>query len=108
MAAINQAPQSSALGRSISSGSSEIRGEVAAPGMPSEEMSDFTEGSGLLADTIRKVNSSFFVRLNQMTGSSDDMGYKYFVEKVSTSVCDFNCEYVEWNQGTRLMVVSTK
>ena len=68
-----------------SSGSAEIRGEVAAPGMSAEEggSGDFAEGSGLLADTIRKVNSSFMARVNQMTGSPDDMGYKYFVEKVS-------------------------
>lgn len=59
----------------------EVRGELAAPGM-SNEMSDFAEGTGLLADTIRKVNTSFLARVNQITGPSDDMGYKYFVEKV--------------------------
>ena len=66
-----------------SSGSGEVRGEIVAPGMSVEESSDFSEGTGLLADTIRKVNTSFMARVNQMTGSSDDMGYKYFVEKVS-------------------------
>ncbi len=40
-------------------------------------------GSGLLADTIRKVDSSFHARLNQMAGSgSEDIGYQYFMEKV--------------------------
>ncbi len=40
-------------------------------------------GSGLLADTIRKVDNSFYARLNQMAGSgSEDMGYQYFMEKV--------------------------
>lgn len=61
----------------------EVRGEIAAPGITSEEINDFAEGTGLLADTIRIVNSSFLARVNQMTGPSDDMGYKYFVEKVS-------------------------
>lgn len=63
-------------------GGSEVRGEAAAPGMCSEEVSDFAEGTGLLADTIRKVNTSFMARVSQMTGSTDDMGYKYFEEKV--------------------------
>lgn len=73
---------SSSRGGPSSAASGEVRGEVAAPGMASEEMSDFAEGTGLLADTIRKVNASFMARVNQITGPSDDMGYKYFVEKV--------------------------
>ena len=61
----------------------EVRGEIVAPGITNEEINDFAEGTGLLADTIRIVNSSFLARVNQMTGPSDDMGYKYFVEKVN-------------------------
>ena len=66
-----------------STSTTEVRGEAAAPGLSGEEISNFAEGSGLLADTIRKVNTTFLGRLNQMMGPSDDMGYKYFVEKVS-------------------------
>ena len=65
-----------------------VRGEEAAPGVIGGglpmETEDFQEGSGLLADTIRKVNRSFHARLNQMAGGvSEDMGYQYFMEKVS-------------------------
>ena len=70
-------------GPSTSSSSAEIRGEAAAPGITSEGISSFAEGTGLLADTIRKVDASFMARVNQITGPTDDMGYKYFVEKVS-------------------------
>lgn len=83
---MNQVTQGATSSRDTPSTSvAEVRGEVVAPRMASGEemMSDFTEGTGLLADTIRTVNSSFLARLNQMMGSSDDMGYKYFVEKVS-------------------------
>ena len=59
-----------------------VRGEVAAPGLVEEDGSDF-EGSGLLADTIRKVDKSFRARVNHMAGGTDDMGYQYFMEKVS-------------------------
>ena len=51
-------------------------------GAVANEMDIFQEGTGLLADTIRKVNSSFHARLNQMAGGSEDMGYQYFMEKV--------------------------
>lgn len=44
--------------------------------------SDLAEGSGLLADTIRKVDRSFRTRVNQIVGGSEDMGYQYFTEKV--------------------------
>ena len=60
-----------------------VRGEAAAPGIVGDEISDFAEGTGLLADTIRKVDASLQARVNQITGHTDDMGYKYFVEKVS-------------------------
>ena len=60
-----------------------IRGEEAAPGMDDDDSNDFTEGSGLFADTVRKVNQSFRARVNHLTGNSDDMGYQYFTEKVS-------------------------
>ena len=67
-----------------------VRGEEAAPGVSGGalpmETEDFQEGSGLLADTIRKVNRSFHARLNQMAGGvSEDMGYQYFMEKVSVN-----------------------
>jgi len=42
--------------------------------------------TGLMADTIRKVNASFQTRVNQMTNVTGDMGYRYFMEKVSISV----------------------
>lgn len=78
-------PSSSSSGGNSGGGGApgEVRGEVAAPGIAGEDgAADFAEGSGLLADTIRKVNTSFMARVNQITGPSDDMGYKYFVEKV--------------------------
>lgn len=69
-----------------SSGSGDVRGEAVAQGIVEEDANananDFAEGTGLLADTVRKVNTSFLARVNQMTGSSEDMGYKYFMEKV--------------------------
>lgn len=60
-----------------------VRGEEAAPGMDDDDSNDFAEGSGLFADTVRKVNQSFRARVNHLTGNSDDMGYQYFTEKVS-------------------------
>ena len=69
-----------------SSGSAEVRGEVAARGVGQEDSSDFAEGTGLLADTVRKVNTSFLARVNQITGTSEDMGYKYFMEKVGVLI----------------------
>lgn len=49
---------------------------------------DLAEGSGLLADTIRKVDRSFRTRVNQIAGASEDMGYQYFTEKVTLcSMC---------------------
>ena len=62
-----------------------VRGEEAAPGIEDDDSNDFAEGSGLFADTVRKVNQSFRARVNHLTGNSDDMGYQYFTEKVSTS-----------------------
>ena len=59
-----------------------VRGGDFAPGILEEETPEFAEGSGLLADTIRKVDRTFRVRLNQMAGGSEDMGYQYFTEKV--------------------------
>lgn len=41
---------------------------------------DDVEGTGLLAETMRKVDRSFRARL--VAGPSDDLGYQYFVEKV--------------------------
>ena len=60
-----------------------VRGEEAAPGIDDDDSNDFAEGSGLFADTVRKVNQSFRARVNHLTGNSDDMGYQYFTEKVS-------------------------
>lgn len=60
-----------------------VRGEEAAPGIEDDDSNDFAEGSGLFADTVRKVNQSFRARVNHLTGNNDDMGYQYFTEKVS-------------------------
>ena len=38
------------------------------------------EGTGLLAETMRKVDRSFRARL--VAGATEDLGYQYFVEKV--------------------------
>ena len=38
------------------------------------------EGTGLLAETMRKVDRSFRAKL--LAGSAEDLGYQYFVEKV--------------------------
>ena len=51
-------------------------------GLVEEETPEFAEGSGLLAETVQKVDRSFRARINQMAGSSEDMGYQYFSEKV--------------------------
>ena len=53
-------------------------------GLVEEESPEFAEGSGLLAETVRKVDRSFRARINQMAGGSEDMGYQYFSEKVHT------------------------
>ena len=44
------------------------------------------EGSGLLAETMTKVDRSFRSRLMQLSSSAEDLGYQYFVEKVWSSV----------------------
>ncbi len=41
-------------------------------------------GEGLLADTIRNVDTSYCARIEGLTGKRDDMGYHYFSEKVCT------------------------
>ena len=43
------------------------------------------EGTGLLAETMRKVDRSFRAKL--VAGSCEDLGYQYFVEKVRVSEC---------------------
>lgn len=48
------------------------------------EGNEVLEGTGLLAETMRKVDRSFRARL--LAGSSDDLGYQYFVEKVSVYI----------------------
>lgn len=45
--------------------------------------SNEVEGTGLLAETMRKVDRS--VRARLVAGPSDDLGYQYFVEKVKMS-----------------------
>lgn len=40
------------------------------------------EGSGLFAETRRKVERSFRSRLTQLSSPAEDLGYQYFVEKV--------------------------
>ena len=59
--------------RMLSAGSPVTGREIA-------EALEGVEGSGLLAETMRKVDRSFRARL--VAGSSDDLGYQYFVEKV--------------------------
>ena len=70
-----------------------VRGEEAAPGINDDDSNDFTEGSGLFADTVRKVNQSFRARVNHLTGNSEDMGYQYFTEKVNSQR---EIEYMYW------------
>lgn len=48
-----------------------------------ERDSNDVEGTGLLAEMMRKVDRSFRARL--VAGPSDDLGYQYFVEKVKIS-----------------------
>ena len=54
------------------------------------------EGTGLLADTIKKVDRSFRARL--VAGSSEDLGYQYFVEKVGVhchmTLCPLTSTYI--------------
>ena len=49
------------------------------------------DGTGLLAETMRKVDRSFRSRL--VAGPSEDLGYQYFVEKVRLylSLCGTMC-----------------
>lgn len=51
---------------------------------PEEGEGDDVEGTGLLAETMRKVDRSFRARL--VAGPSDDLGYQYFVEKVKLPI----------------------
>ena len=49
-----------------------------------EDDSQLELGEGLMADTVRCVERSFQTRLDSMASSgSDDLGYKYFSDKVS-------------------------
>ena len=43
---------------------------------------EVVEGSGLFAETRRKVERSFRSRLTQLSSPAEDLGYQYFVEKV--------------------------
>ena len=47
-----------------------------------EEVPPLQLGEGLLADTIRNVDTSYGSRLDGLIGRKDDMGYQYFSEKV--------------------------
>ncbi len=90
----NQLPMSthvSAVARhdspTSSNGSADVRGDIAGDLDLGGVNVDFAGGTSmdLMADTMRRVNSSFVTRVNQMTGVSEDMGYNYFMEKVSSS-----------------------
>lgn len=59
-----------------------------AGGCMTTEVEDSIEGTGLLAETMRKVDRSFRAKL--VGGPSDDLGYQYFVEKVSICVVIFD------------------
>ena len=48
-----------------------------------EEVPPLQLGEGLLADTIRNVDTSYGARLDGLIGRRDDMGYQYFSEKVN-------------------------
>ena len=76
--------KSTTMVKPTASMAADMRVEEAAQkmGAVANEIDIFQEGTGLLADTLRKVNSSFHARLNQMSGGSEDMGYQYFMEKV--------------------------
>lgn len=51
--------------------------------METEESNTFVHyGEGLLANTMRTIDQSYNARLDGMVGSSSDMGYQYFSEKV--------------------------
>ncbi|XP_019851063.1 PREDICTED: protein kinase C-binding protein 1-like isoform X2 [Amphimedon queenslandica] len=43
-------------------------------------------GEGLLANTMRTIDQSYNARLDGMVGSSSDMGYQYFSEKLMSSI----------------------
>lgn len=47
---------------------------------------DIVEGNGLLADTIRQVDRTFKARMDLLTGQPGDLGFKYFTEKLMSSI----------------------
>ena len=65
------------------------------------------EGTGLLADTMKKVDRSFRARL--VAGSSEDLGYQYFVEKVSFAVShDIACPLMSTSLSCMQLMSSIK
>lgn len=65
-----------------------LSGGSPATGREAAEAGDGVEGTGLLAETMRKVDRSFRAKL--LAGSAEDLGYQYFVEKVRETVCAEN------------------
>ena len=65
---------------------------VGVAGGVATETEDGVEGTGLLAETMRKVDRSFRARL--VGGANDDLGYQYFVEKVCVCVCVCVCDVI--------------
>ena len=63
-----------------------VRGEEAAQGIGEVGTSNLPEGIGLMEGTMVKVSNSFLARVNNLGGSSEDMGYNYFMEKVGLLV----------------------
>ena len=61
-----------------------VTGQQDGEGEGQEE--DLVEGSGLLADTIRQVDRTFKARMDLLTGQPGDLGFKYFTEKLMTSI----------------------
>lgn len=55
-------------------------------------------GEGLLADTMRTIDQSYTSRLDGIVGSTGDMGYQYFSEKVNE---EHNGWMDEWMNGLR-------
>ena len=63
-----------------------VREESTAQGIGNAETSNFVEGRGLIESAMHKVTTSFLSRLDHFGGSSEDMGYNYFMEKVGLLV----------------------
>ena len=67
-----------------------VRGEGTAHGIVEAETSNLTEDIGLMEGTISEVSTSNPSRVEHMGGSSDDMVYNNFMEKVRCLVLLMN------------------